>query len=137
MLNNVSIAGRLVRDMETRQTQGGTTVGNFTLAVDRPKYKDRDKETDFIRCILWGKQAEGLAPHLTKGKPIAVTGSIQTRKWEDKDGNKRESVEVKVDRVSFLPDGKGKSTGGNNSPTEDNLGGFGAEINFDKEDCPF
>lgn len=134
MLNNVVLAGRLTADFELRYTQTGTAVGNFTLAVDRPKYKDRDKETDFINCVLWGKQAEGLAQYLTKGKPIAVTGSIQTRKWEDKEGNKRIAVEIKVDRVSFLPDSRGRQDGANKSQNTD---GFAQDVSFDPDDVPF
>ena len=107
MINNVVIGGRLAHDMELRHTPSGAAVGKFTLAADRPKYKDREKETDWIDCVLFGKSAEGLAQYLVKGKPIAVIGSLQTRTWEDNDGKKRKSVEVKVDRVNFLPDGKG------------------------------
>jgi single-strand DNA-binding protein len=103
MVNNVVVAGRITKDIEVKQFDN-SSVGRFTLAVERPKYKDKEKETDFIDCSMWN--ADKLAQYLTKGKPIAVTGSIQTRNWDDKDGNKRKSVEVKVDRVSFLPDSK-------------------------------
>jgi single-strand DNA-binding protein len=112
VLNNVVLAGRLAADMETRTTQGGTTIGRFTLAVGRPKHKDREQETDWIECVLFGKTAEGLANHLTKGKPIAVIGSIQTRTWEDSEGKRRKAVEVKVDQVRFLPDGGRKQPQG-------------------------
>jgi len=103
VLNNVSIAGRITKDAETKQFDN-SSITRFTLAVERPKYKDKEKETDFIDCSIWN--ADKLAPHLTKGKPIAVIGELQTRGLEDKNGNKRKAAEVKVDRVSFLPDSK-------------------------------
>lgn len=136
MINNVVLGGRLTADLDLRFTQAGTPVGNFTLAVERPKYNDR-KETDFINCVLWGKSAEALQQWLTKGKPIAVIGSIQTRKWEDQNGNKRTAVEVKVDRVSFLPDSRKNGNGnqGNSNQAIDNFGG--QDINFDPDDVPF
>lgn len=111
MINTVVIGGRLAHDIEVRFTQSGVAVGKFTLAVTRPKYGDRERETDWIDCVLFGKSAEGLQPYLVKGKPIAVVGSLQTRTWEDNEGKKRKGYEVKVDQVRFLPDGKssGKS----------------------------
>lgn len=133
MLNLVAICGRLTRDCEQRFTQSGTAVGNFTLAVDRPKYKDREKETDFIDCVLWGKQCEGLAQYLTKGKPIAVTGALQVRQYEAQDGTKRKVAEVRVDKVSFLPDAKKDQQSSQQSSTK----GFGSTIDFDPDDIPF
>lgn len=136
MINNVVIGGRLAHDMDVRFTPSGTAVGKFTLAADRPKYKDRDKETDWIDCVLFGKGAEGLQQYLTKGKPIAVIGSLQTRTWEDNDGKKRKSVEVKVDRVNFLPDGKGKDGGGQRQERQQSDDEF-SEVPFTDDDLSF
>ncbi|MHB8919310.1 MAG: single-stranded DNA-binding protein [Desulfocucumaceae bacterium] len=136
MLNNVVIGGRLAHDMELRYTpSGGAAIGKFTLAADRPKYKDRDRETDWIDCVLFGKSAEGLAQYLTKGKPIAVIGSLQTRTWEDNDGKKRKSVEVKVDKVNFLPDGKGKD-GAQQQDRQSRDSEF-TDVPFTDEEMPF
>lgn len=126
MINQIVIAGRLTRDCEVKHFDN-SCVGRFTLAVDRPKYKDKDKETDFIDCQMWN--CEKLAPYLVKGKPIAVTGSLEVRNWEDKEGNKRKAVEVKVDRVSFLPDGKGQDRPKSNDEP--------AEVPFEELDLPF
>lgn len=134
MINQTVLAGRMAHDLELRYTQSGTAVGRFTLAVSRPKMKDKEQITDWIDCVLWGKSAEGLAPYLTKGKPIAVVGSIQTRNWEDDNGKKRKSVEVRVDRVSFLPEGK-KSGQQSQQQGHDNEG-F-SEVPFDESDLPF
>ena len=127
MVNNVVIAGRITKDIEIRQFDN-SSVGRFTLAVERPKYKDKEKETDFIECSMWN--ADKLAQYLTKGKPIAVVGSIQTRTWDDKDGNKRKSVEVKVDRISFLPDSKRDGQ----APAQSNEY---QEVPFTEDDLPF
>jgi single-strand DNA-binding protein len=133
LVNNCVIAGRLAHDMEIRYTSTGTAIGRFTLAVDRPKMKDRDRETDWIDCVLFGKSAEGLSQYLVKGKPIAVIGSVQTRNWEDQEGKRRKSVEVKVDKVSFLPDGGRKDGGQQQARPQDSF----EEVPFTDEDLPF
>ena len=129
MINNVTIAGRLANDMELRHTQSGTAVGNFTLAVSRPKQKDKEQVTDWIDCVMWGKGAEGLAQYLTKGKPIAVIGELQTRSWKDKEDKNRKTVEVKVDRVNFLPDSKGGQAPAKDMEMKD--------VEFDPDSLPF
>ena len=102
MLNNVIIMGRLTRDPELRRTQGGTAVTSFTLAVDRDfKSQSGEKETDFIDVVAWRSTAEFVAKYFTKGRMAAVEGRIQVRDWQDKDGNRRKSVEVVADNVYF------------------------------------
>lgn len=125
MINSVVIAGRLTRDIEVRHTQSGKAVGHFTLAIDRQMQKGA---TDFIDCVLWN--AEKISPYLTKGKPIAAVGSIQARNWEDKEGNKRKTVEVKVDRVSFLPDSRAQATPQTNNDEW-------SEVPFSEDNLPF
>lgn len=125
MINSVVIAGRLTRDIEVRHTQSGKAVGHFTLAIDRQMQKG---VTDFIDCVLWN--AEKIAPYLTKGKPISVVGSIQVRNWEDKEGNKRKVVEVKVDRISFLPDSRQQPSSQSNNDVYQ-------EVPFTEDDLPF
>lgn len=100
MLNDVSLVGRLVRDPESRRTGSGIEVCNFTLAVDDDfKGQDGQKETDFIDCTAWRQAAEFVGKYLTKGMMAAVRGRMKSRKWTDKDGNKRTSWFVKCDNV--------------------------------------
>lgn len=102
MLNNVIIMGRLTRDPELRRTQGGTAVTSFTMAVDRDfKSQSGEKETDFIDVVAWRNTGEFAAKYLAKGRMAAVEGRIQVRDWQDKDGNRRKSVEVVADNVYF------------------------------------
>ena len=99
MLNHISIMGRMTKDPELRRTNSGTSVASFTLAVDRDFSKE--KETDFIECVAWGKTAEFVSNHFGKGKMAIVAGRLQIRKWEDKNGNKRNSAEVVAENVYF------------------------------------
>ena len=99
-MNVVGLVGRLVRDVELRYTPNGeTAVGRFTLAIPRPT---RDKETDFVQCVAFGKTAELASTYLSKGKQCAVSGRIQTGSYEKKDGTKVYTVEVVADRVEFI-----------------------------------
>lgn len=102
MLNKIIIMGRLTRDPELRRTQGGTAVTSFTMAVDRDfKSQSGEKETDFIDVVAWRNTGEFAAKYLAKGRMAAVEGRIQVRDWQDKDGNRRKSVEVVADNVYF------------------------------------
>jgi single-strand DNA-binding protein len=97
-MNTAVILGRTTTDIELRKTQSGKSVTSFTLAVKRRFSKD---ETDFIDCVAWNKTAELIADYVKKGQMIAIQGYIQTRLYEDKDGNKRKAVEIVADNVSF------------------------------------
>lgn len=102
MLNNAVIMGRLVAQPELRTTGSGTSVTSFTVAVDRRFNKQgEEKQADFIDIIAWRNTAEFVCKYFSKGQMIAVQGSIQTRLYEDKDGNKRKAVEIVADNVSF------------------------------------
>lgn len=103
MLNNITIMGRLVRDPEYRTTGNGISVVNFTVAVDRDFSGTNGgaKETDFIDCVAWRKTAEFVTKYFTKGSMIVVNGSLQIKKWTDKDGNNRRSAEVVANSVYF------------------------------------
>lgn len=108
MLNKVIIMGRLTRDPELRRTQGGTAVTSFNLAVDRDfKSQSGEKETDFIDVVAWRNTGEFAAKYLAKGRMAAVEGRIQVRDWQDKDGNRRKSVEVVADNVYFADSNRG------------------------------
>lgn len=100
-INECVIMGRLTADVELRSTQSGVSVCNFTVAVDRQYKKDEERITDWIDCVAWKGTAEFIEKYFHKGDMIAVVGSVQTRNWEDQNGNKRKSTELIVDNVSF------------------------------------
>ena len=113
MLNHVTIMGRLTRDPELRRTGSGVAVASFTVAVDRD-FGGRDggeKETDFIDCVAWRQTGEFVSKYFTKGSMIVVSGRLQIRNWNDKDGNKRRTAEVVADNCYF-GDSKRESDGG-------------------------
>ena len=102
MLNKGISMGRLTRDPELRHTQSGTAVCSFTLAIDRDrKDANGEKQTDFIDCVAWNKQAEFVAQWFSKGMMAIVVGRIQSRKWQDQNGNNRTAIELNCEEVSF------------------------------------
>lgn len=105
-MNHIILIGRLTRDPEIKYTQNGVAVANFDLAVDRPLQKDKEKETDFIRIVVWNKLAENCANYLGKGRLIAVEGRLQIRSYEGQDGQKRYVAEVVASEVQFLDKAK-------------------------------
>lgn len=100
--NKVILIGNLTADPELKQTQGGTSVCSFSIAVNRKYTKDGNNECDFINIVAWRQQAEFVCRYFKKGKPILVCGQLQTRSWTDKDGSKRYATEVIADEVSFV-----------------------------------
>ena len=104
MLNKAILMGRLTRDPELRYTPNGNVpVVTFTVAIDR-RYSggnSGERQTDFINVVAWRKTAEFVSQWFNKGSMIIVTGSIQTRNWQDKNGNNRTSIEVVADEVQF------------------------------------
>lgn len=102
MLNKIVIMGRLTRDPEYRTTGAGTSVVNFSVAVDRDfPGQSGEKETDFIDCVAWKHTAEFVAKYFTKGSMIVVFGRLQIRNWTDKDGGKRRAAEVMAESIYF------------------------------------
>ena len=102
MLNNAVILGRLVADPELRTTGYGLSVTSFRVAVGRSYQKaGTERQTDFIDVVAWRQTAEFVSRYFHKGSMIAVQGSIQTRNYEDRQGNKRTAVEIVADNVSF------------------------------------
>ena len=96
MLNHITIMGRLTRDPELRSTQSGVSVTSFTVAVDRD-FGGRDggeRQTDFIDCVAWRQTGEFVSKYFHKGSMIVVSGRLQSRKWQDRDGNNRTNWEV-------------------------------------------
>ena len=111
MLNHITIMGRLTKDVELRRTGTGTAVASFTLAVDRDFSKEN--ETDFIECVAWDKKAEFVSKYFSKGRMAVVSGRLQIRGWQDKDGNKRKTAEVVAENVYFGDSKKDAADGGN------------------------
>ena len=99
MLNKAIIQGRLTKDPELRTTQSGTSVASFTVAWSE-EYNGNEKKL-FLNCVAWKNAAEMLAKFFSKGKEIVVEGTLGSRSWEDKDGNKREVIELTADRIHF------------------------------------
>lgn len=142
-MNKVVLIGRLTKDPELRFTPGtGSAVTTLTLAVDRYNSKTGQNEADFIPVVIWGKQAESAANYLSKGSQAAISGRIQTRSYDAKDGTKRYVTEVVADAfggVQFLG-GKGNNQASGNSfsnneysaPSND---AFGAK-NYDEDITP-
>jgi len=114
-VNKVILVGNLGRDAELRFTAGGAAVSTLNLAtteVWNDKQGQRQEKTEWHRIVLWGKQAESLQEYLVKGKQIYVEGRLQTRQWDDKDGNKRYTTEIKADRITLLGGGGAGGRGG-------------------------
>ena len=101
MLNHIVIMGRITKDIELRKTASGVSVASFTVAVDRDYNPTGQKETDFIDCVAWRQTGEFVERNFSKGKMIVVSGRLQIRKWEDKNGNKRNTAEIVADNVYF------------------------------------
>ena len=125
MLNYDVKTGRLTADPELRTTQNGIPVVGFTLAVQR-NYKVNDEyPTDFLNFVAWRGTAEFICKHFRKGNLITVEGSLETRKYTDKDGNPRTAYEIKVDRAHFCEStGSRQNNNGDNPPAADSVGGF-------------
>lgn len=102
MLNNVVLIGRLTKDPELRYTPNGTATASFTLAVDRPYNKEKEREADFIPIVVWRQLAETCANYLRKGRLAAVEGRIEVRNYENKEGRRVYVTEVVADNVRFL-----------------------------------
>ena len=101
MLNSVTIMGRICNEIELRKTGSGVSVASFTVAVDRDFKSGGEKETDFIECVAWRNTGDFIHKYFAKGRMIVVSGRLQIRSWNDKDGNKRKTAEVVVDNAYF------------------------------------
>lgn len=124
-LNKAIIMGRIIHDLEVRQTPSGTAVLQFTVAVDRNYSKDGgEKQTDFINCVAWRNVAEFIAKWFYKGRMIAVDGRLQTRTYEDKNGAKHYITELIVENANFTGEKSGGGNYQNNSFNQQNGGGF-------------
>ncbi|GAP05012.1 single-stranded DNA-binding protein [Fructobacillus tropaeoli] len=143
MINRVVLIGRMTKDVELRYTQSGTAVGSFTLAVNRSfKNSDGEREADFINAVIWRKAAENLANFTGKGAMVAIEGRLQTRNYENNQGQRVYVTEVVVDNFSLLESKaesdkrraeNGTSQPAQQSPAPANNGG----IDISDDDLPF
>ena len=141
-MNKVVLVGRLTKDPEIKFAQGtGTAVCTFTVAINRRFKKEGYPEADFVPIVVFGKQGEATANYMTKGKLLSVSGSIQTRNYEAKDGTRRYVTEVIADEVDFLEWGGKKEDGATENQKSDSKKNDFAKDNditpIDDGDIPF
>jgi len=145
-MNKVVLVGRLTKDPELKFAQGtGTAVATFTVAVNRRFKREGQPDADFIPVVTFGKQAEATANYMSKGKLLSVSGNIQTRNYEAKDGTRRYVTEVVADEVDFLEwgdkaAGTSNNQGGNNNASSSGDHDFGSDSDItpvDDGDIPF
>lgn len=121
MLNRVVLVGRLTKDPELRYTPNGVAVANFTLAVNRPfSNQSGEREADFINCVVWRRPAENLANFMGKGSLVGVDGRVQTRSFDNQEGNRVYVTEIVADSVQFLETKSGSQGGGQGSSGNSN-----------------
>lgn len=135
MINNVCLVGRLTRPVDLRYTSNGTAFGSFSLAIDRTyKNQSGEKETDYINCVIWRKPAVNLSNFTSKGSLLGVEGRLQTRSYENKEGQKVYVTEVLVENFSLL-ESKSVTEGRQQAPIENVEQVQFGEVNDD--DLPF
>jgi single-strand DNA-binding protein len=126
-INTVTLLGRLGKDVDLKYTQSGKAVATLTLAVD-DGYGE-SKHTSWFNIVCWNKTAENVAKYCVKGSQVAITGRLSQRSWDDKDGNKRYTIEVIADRVQFIGAKKQDEPAGNGVPPV-------TENPFDEDNMP-
>ena len=119
MLNKVILMGRITRDLELKYTQSGTAVCSFSVAIDRRFVRQgEERQTDFINVVAWRQQAEFVAKYFAKGRMINVVGSLQTRSWEDQNGQKRTTTEVIAEEINFCGEARQNGEAAANAPVQ-------------------
>ncbi|HEL1577698.1 TPA: single-stranded DNA-binding protein [Streptococcus suis] len=132
MINNVVLVGRMTRDAELRYTPSNQAVATFTLAVNRNfKNQDGEREADFVNCVIWRQQAENLANWAKKGALIGVTGRIQTRSYDNQQGQRVYVTEVVAESFQLL------ESRGQQSNSQDGTSGNSSPMDIQDEDLPF
>lgn len=140
MINRTVLVGRLTKDPELRYTPNGVAVASFTLACDRPfTNQNGEREADFIRCVVWRRPAENAAEYLHKGSLAGVDGRIQTRSYDNNDGQRVFVVEIVADRVQFLePKGnRNQQPSNSGNQQDDNPFSNNKPIDISDDDLPF
>ena len=154
-MNKAILVGRLTRDPELRTTPGGMAVTRFTIAISEPfTNRNGERETNFINCSAFGRQADNISKYCRKGSLVSAEGRIRTGSYDAQDGTKRYTTEVVCDRVNFLSTKSENSTGSDFVPndtsnnmmapemetadlSEDPFKSFGEEITLSSDDLPF
>lgn len=137
MFNLVVLTGRLTADPELKTTPNGISVCSFSIAVDRAYKKGEEKQTDFINIVAWRQTAEFVSKYFGKGNLIGIEGSIQTRRYQDKDGNNRTAFEVVANNVQFVESKKSPNVDVSADPLQDvadKLNSVNANNNSSKDD---
>lgn len=142
MINSVVLTGRLTRDIDLRYTPNGKATANFSLAVERNFTNQQgQRDADFINCVVWGKPAETMANYTHKGSLVGVEGRIQTRNYENQQGQRVYVTEVIVSQFTFLESKKSQGQGyqqGSNQGCQNQAWGSGqSDIDIDDGDLPF
>lgn len=141
MINNVVLMGRLTADPELRTTTSGISTSRFTIAVDRDYVRNgEERQADFIRVVAWRQTAEFICRYFKKGSMIALTGSIQTGSYDDKNGNRVYTTDVVIDRASFCGSKSETGTaavGGASAPAYQTANAADFEEIPDEEELPF
>lgn len=127
-MNKVILMGRLTTAPELKQTQSGTAVTRFSIAVRRRFAKEGQQDTDFINCTAWSKTAEFICKYFAKGAMIAVSGEIQTSTWEDESGKKQYRTEVVASEAYFTGEKKESPSNEPSAPSFDDFGGFSEPV---------
>ena len=135
-MNNICITGRLTSDPDVRTTQSGISVSMAKIAVDRDYKSGGERIADFIPCVFWRGLSDFVSKYFKRGDMIAVVGSLESRKYKDKDGNNRIVWEVKADKVNFCGGKKETSSGQTEQPEENHVGNFEESAGY-SEDLPF
>ncbi|HEP1337768.1 TPA: single-stranded DNA-binding protein [Streptococcus pyogenes] len=134
MINNVILVGRMTKDAELRYTASQVAVATFTLAVNRRfKEQNGEREADFINCVIWRQSAENLANWAKKGTLIGITGRIQTRNYENQQGQRVYVTEVVADNFQML-ESRNQQSGQSNPSQNDNSQSFGNQSQIDISD---
>ncbi|WP_341784678.1 single-stranded DNA-binding protein [Lactococcus garvieae] len=138
MINNVVLVGRIVRDPELRYTPQNTAVATFTLAVNRRfKNAQGEREADFINCVIWRQPAENLANWAKKGTLVGITGSIQVRNYENKEGQRVYVTEVLAENFQMLESNSNKTEKGKTKSNQDKDPFAGSPMEVSDDDLPF
>lgn len=139
MINQAIMTGYLTKDVELRRTGTGTAVTNFIVAVNRPfKNNNGEREADFINCVAWDKTAELMSQYTQKGSRIGIRGRIQTRNYENNQGQRVYVTEIVAEQVEFLSNNESNTTQQAVSKSmQDPFAGSATQVQIDDDDLPF
>ena len=146
MINNITLVGRLTKDSDLRYTSDGTATASFSMAVNRPfKSASGEREADFINCVIWRKNAENFANFTRKGSLVGITGRIQTRNYENKEGQRVYVTEVVAENFALLESKKDGASNGQTSQSNtrsshqpsDPFSSHSESIDISDDDLPF